>query len=57
MHAPTKDYMRLTLLAFGWTETIYGTFQGPGDPWYSKPWKLEKAYARVTGADRVQFRG
>lgn len=41
--------MRLTLLAFGWRETIYGTFQAPGSDWYEKVWKVEVAYARVTG--------
>jgi hypothetical protein len=43
-----KETMRSTLLAFGWTETIYGTFQTPGSPWHSTPWRIEKAYARVT---------
>jgi len=50
---PTKDVMRSTLLAYGWTETIYGTFQAPGDPWYRTPWRIEKAYARVTATKNV----
>ncbi len=47
--APSKDEMRLTLLAFGWRETIYGTFQPSGSDWHDRVWKVEAAYARVTG--------
>jgi hypothetical protein len=52
--SPTKEEMRSTLLAFGWTETIYGTFQAPGVQWYEKVWKLETAYARVTATRPVK---
>jgi hypothetical protein len=48
-----RETARKTLLAYGWSETIYGTFQAPGEPWYGKVWRLEAAYARVTGKTRV----
>jgi hypothetical protein len=44
--------MRATLLAYGWRETIYGTWQAPGTPWYAPVWKLEDAYCRVTSKPR-----
>lgn len=47
------EHARRTLLAYGWSETIYGTFQAPGVQWYERVWKLEDAYARVTGVKRT----
>jgi hypothetical protein len=49
VRATAKEEMRLTLLNFGWTETIYGTFQAPGVDWHARVWKIDEAYARVTG--------
>ena len=49
MSEPSREYKRLLLFAYGWTETIYGTYLPPGVPWFKTPWKLEKAYERVSG--------
>jgi hypothetical protein len=51
----TSDEEKAALLrSCGWTETIYKTWQGPGWPWHSTPWRLERAYRRVTSNSMLE---
>lgn len=49
MTGPDRETMRARLVACGWTETIYGTYQAPATKCYSRPCQIEEAYARIMG--------